>query len=161
MSTPPEERRTPGKASSEPEGAPPPVVALTKITILLRHIDDELAALRHEGDPDRLLSVVEDAPELTEVLGPLEDTLSEAARRLGIEPAPIDVRQRVWGPLHILWADLVEMSPERLRKQWGADDVPEAWPGLQRQLLAAVEHAIAALGRQPEPRAVPPPGVGP
>jgi hypothetical protein len=136
-------------------------VALTKIATLLRHVDNELAELRHQTAPDRLLSVVRDPPELTEVLGPLEEALSEAVRRLRIEPEPIDVRQRVRGPLHILWADLVDMSPEQLRRQWGAHDVPEAWPGLHRQLLAAVEHAIAALGQHHEPAAAPPPQGGP
>jgi len=63
------------------------------------------------------------------------------------------VRSRVRGPLHILWADLVELSPEGLRKYWGVRDVPPGWPKLHRDLMAAVESAIAQLGEGPVPGA--------
>ena len=98
------------------------------------------------------------SPGLDHVLGPLSEALAVAVQRLGVQAAPIDVRRRLRGPLHILWADLIEMSPEGLAKHWGAGDVPAAWPELQRLLLAAVENAIAAAA---EAHPGPPPPTGP
>ncbi len=95
------------------------------------------------------------------VLGPLSEALAEAVQRLGVRAEPTDVRRRLRGPLHILWADLIEMSPEGLGKHWGAQDVPGAWPELQRHLLAAVENAIAALAQPPEAHPGPPPPTMP
>jgi hypothetical protein len=151
----------PSESSGGSRGALPPLPALERIATLLRRIDDELATMRHEICPDRLLAVVEEGPGLDRVLGPLEEALGEAVQRLGVQAGSIDVRRRVRGPLHILWADLIEMSPEGLRQHWGAQDVPEAWPQLQRQLLTAVENAIAALAQPSEARPGPPPPTGP
>jgi hypothetical protein len=141
----------------EPGDLPPSVQALPKIVAFLRHIDDELAAARHENCPDRLLAIVEEVPDLDQILGPLENALAGAARRLGVQPEPIDVRRRLLAPLHMLWADLIDMSAEQLRKHYGAHDVPGPWPELQRELLTAVENAIAELGDRPGP----PPPTGP
>jgi hypothetical protein len=71
------------------------------------------------------------------------------------------VRRRVRGQLHILWADLIEMSPEGLGKHWDAHDVPEAWPELQRRLLAVVENGIAELAQPTEARPGPLPPTRP
>lgn len=52
----------PGESSGAPRGALPPLPALDRIATLLRHIDDELATMRHELYPDRLLAVVDEGP---------------------------------------------------------------------------------------------------
>ena len=138
----------------------PRIPAIVRIASLLRSIDDKLAALRAEGAPGRLLSVPEAGGDLGPVLSPLEEVLGEAVHRLGLHPEPVDMRQRTRGPLYLLWADLVDMAPDRLEKHWGAHDVPEAWPELRRQLLAAVEEAIAVLGPAPAPASGPLPPTG-
>ena len=130
------------------------VEALAKIGVFLRHIDDELAAARHENRPDRLLAIVEEVPDLDRILGPIENALAGAVHGLGVQPETIDVRRRLLAPLHMLWADLIDMSAEQLRKHYGALDVPGPWPELQREILTAVENAIAELGDRPGP---PPP----
>lgn len=124
---------------------------MARIAVLLRHIDGQLASLRHEAWPGRHLSVPQEVPDLDLVLGPVEDALVNAARELGLQAQLRDVRSRVRGPLHILWADLVELSPEGLRKHWGVRDVPEGWPRLHHDLMAAVEGAIARLGETTAP----------
>jgi len=140
----------------EGTGGPPelaqssgPVNPVARIAVLLRYLDDQLASLRHEAWPGRLLSVPQEVPDFDLVLGPVEDALASAARELGLHAQLRDVRSRVRGPLHILWADLVELSPEGLRKRWGVREVPQAWPRLHRDLMAAVEGAIAQLGDGP------------
>jgi hypothetical protein len=122
-----------------------PMPALERITVLLRHMDTQLAAARHEVASVRRLSVPEKVPDLDRVLSPLESVLGRAADTLGIEPAELDGRRALRGALHILWADLVDMSPGNLRKHWGVHDIPEHWPELHIELLAAVEEAISQL----------------
>ena len=124
----------------------PAGLGLQKIEVFLRFVDDELVAMKSDLSADRLLSVVEDPSDVTVVLERLRGTLGEVARALGVPPQPVDGRRRVRGSLHVLWEDVVEMSPDRLRKQFGLRDLPEAWPDLQRKLLAAVELAIRDLG---------------
>ena len=135
----------------EPLSALAPVDPVARIAVLLRHIDDQLASLRHEAWPGRHLSVPQEVPDLDLVLGPVEDALVNAARELGLQAQLRDVRSRVRGPLHILWADLVELSPEGLRKHWGVREVPQGWPRLHRDLMEAVEGAIARLGEGTAP----------
>lgn len=143
-----------GPAPNEPvrnePGAPapgpwPPAPALERITVLLRHVDTEVAALRGRVSADRQLSLVQELPDLDLAFGPIEKALAAAAETLGLEPAVLDGRKALRGALQILWADLIDMSPENLRKHWGLDDIPDQWPELHRRLVAAVEGAIAQL----------------
>lgn len=143
-----------GLPDDAPDGGPATyssVPALERIATLLRHIDEQLSTLRSETSTDRVLSVIEEVPKLGQVLGPLEQVLGQAVRRLGVKPEAVNVRRRMHGALNILWADLVDMSPQRLRSQWGAKDVPEEWAELHQRLLATVEAALVALGDHPEP----------
>ncbi len=134
---------------SDGPGGPPsslrPTPALERIVVLLRHIDTQLSTVKQEVSSNRRLSALEGVPDLDHVLGPLERALDIAANTLGLEPAVLDGRRALRGALHILWADLIDMSPEKLRKHWGLYDIPDDWPQLHRQLLAAVEEAIAQL----------------
>gem|GEM_PF-4041005 len=76
---------------------------------------------------------------------PIEDALAEAVTRLGLQPKTVDLRQRLTGPLSILWANLVDMAPKDIKNRWGAPDVPEEWEELRLRLLRAVEAAIENL----------------
>jgi hypothetical protein len=131
-----------------PAGPPSPLrptPALERIAVLLRHIDTQLATVKQEVSSDRRLSALENVPDLDHVLGPLEKALDAAAGTFGLEPVVLDGRRALRGALHILWADLIDMSPEKLRNHWGLADIPDEWPQLHQQLLAAVEEAIAQL----------------
>jgi hypothetical protein len=123
----------------------PPTPALDRIAVLLRHFDTQLAAVRGEVSLSRRLSVLADVPDLDRVLGPVERAIGATADRLGLEPIVLDGRRALRGTLHILWADLIDLSPEKLRRQWGLDDIPCDWAQSHRQLLAAVEEAITLL----------------
>ena len=137
-----------GLRKGEQEGSLPPLPAtsaLDRITVLLRHMDTELAAVRQQVSGARRLSIREEVPDLDWVLGPIERVLDSAADTFGLEPAVLDGRKALRGTVNILWADLIDMSPENLYKYWGVDDIPDDWRELHRQLLAAVETAIAQL----------------
>jgi hypothetical protein len=141
-----EEGRTVGWGGTEgPLSPSSPTPALERITVVLRHIDTQLAAVKQEVSTDRRLSRSEEVPDLDQVLGPLETLVGTAADTFGLEPAVFDGRRATRGALHIIWADLIDMSPDNLRKRWGVDDIPDGWPELHRQLLLAVEQAIAQL----------------
>jgi hypothetical protein len=43
-----------------------------------------------------------------------------------------------------------DREPERLKRAWGGHDLPDAWEGLHRRLLAAVDSARAAVEGTPE-----------
>jgi hypothetical protein len=146
MTAAPEE--VPDLRRDGPEGAAcssSPTAALKRIAVLLRHMDTQIAGVKQEVSSGRQLSMFEDVPDLDEVLGPLERLLGAAADVFGLEPVVLDGRRALRGTLHILWADLVDTSPENLRKYWGLDDIPDHWPELHSQLFAAVERAIAQL----------------
>ena len=123
----------------------PPTSALERVTVLLRHMDTQVAAVRQEVSVAHRLSVPEEVPDLDRLLGSIERALGTAADTFGIKPAVFDGRRALRGTLNIVWADLIDMSPENLRKHWGVDDIPEEWPELHSQLLSAVEGAIAQL----------------
>jgi hypothetical protein len=122
-----------------------PQTAVERITVWLRHIDTQLASMKQEVSSHRKLSRLEDVPDVDQILRPIEDVLGAAAASLGLEPAKLDGRRALRGGLHILWADLIDMSAENLRKHWGFGDVPNRWPELHRELVSAVERAIAQL----------------
>lgn len=118
--------------------------ALAKIAVLLRSLDDRVATLKHEASPGRLLTSPEGV-EVVAALAPIEEALALAVARLGLQPETADLRRRLLGPLHIMWADIVDMAPEYLETRWGAHDVPEEWGQLRLRLLGAVEEAISSL----------------
>lgn len=89
---------------------------------------------------------VEDAGDLALALAPALRAIEEAAGRVGAVPQPYSVRHAAAAALSILWADLVDLRPERLRQAWGLDDLPEEWTELHARLLAGVEEARARLG---------------
>jgi hypothetical protein len=123
----------------------PSTSALERVTVLLRHIDTQLAAVRQEVSTAHPLSVPEEVPELDRLLGSIETVVATAADTFGIKPAVFDGRRALRGTLNIVWADLIDLSPENLSKYWGVVDIPEQWPELHSQLLSAVEGAIVQL----------------
>jgi hypothetical protein len=39
----------------------------------------------------------------------------------------------------------MELDPDRMRRAYGTDELPAAWPAVRKQLIAAVERALAQL----------------
>jgi hypothetical protein len=39
----------------------------------------------------------------------------------------------------------MELDPDRMRRAYGTDELPTAWPAVREQLVAAVERALAQL----------------
>ena len=77
------------------------------------------------------------------------DAIIAAATDIGGSPSRRSHEAAARGVLSIVWADLIELDPERLKRAHGAHDLPEAWPAAQRRLIAAVEEALAELNRPP------------
>jgi len=117
-----------------------------RVEVFLRHLEHQLGSIEHVVEPGTVLSAVKEQVDLRRVLAPVKEALAEAVARLELKPDPVDLRQHARAVLYVAWANLSEMSPERLRRQWSADDVPEAWAELQHRLLIAVETAITELG---------------
>jgi hypothetical protein len=131
--------------STDVAEAPLPSPAIERIAVLLRHAEAQIVAMKQEVSPDHRLCVATEVPDLDQVLAPLQSALYTAAEILGLEPSARDGRRALRAMLHILWANLIDMSPENLRRHWGVKDVPPSWPTLHAQLVAAAEGAIAQL----------------
>jgi len=87
----------------------------------------------------------DDAGDLAAALAPALAAVDEAARRIGAVPASYSMRRAAESLLSILWSDLVDIEPERLRRAWGLDDLPDEWTELHTRLLAGIQEARARL----------------
>lgn len=113
----------------------------------------QLRALQAEVHADLALTrFSESVPELDELIDGLVGLLRAAAERVGIMPDRRSARRSAGAILSLLWADLVEIEPQRLVRAWGASDLPDDWAKLHARLLGAVRSAQTAVDR----RAVPP-----
>jgi hypothetical protein len=90
----------------------------------------------------------EPVPELDELLDGLVGLLRAAAEQIGVTPDQRSVRHSAGAILSLLWADLVEIEPERLRRACGAHDLPDDWQKLHAGLLGAVRSAQRAVDRR-------------
>jgi hypothetical protein len=88
---------------------------------LLRHTEAQLVAMKQEVSPERRLSVPSKVADLDRVLRPLQRALYDAAETLGLEPSRRDGRRALLAMLHILWANLTDMSPEKPAKALGCE----------------------------------------
>jgi hypothetical protein len=71
--------------------------------------------------------------------------LRAAAEQFGIAPDQRSARRSAGAILSLLWADLIEIEPQRLVRAWGAHDLPEDWRKLHAGLLGAVRSAQRAV----------------
>jgi hypothetical protein len=120
--------------------------------IAIRLIDAErqLRALQAEQAATLgLTRAVDPVDGLDRILDELVAVIGAAAAELAVKPAERSARGAVSAVLAILWSDLVELEPARLVRAWGASDLPEAWVGLHRRLLAAVEAARTTVDGAP------------
>jgi hypothetical protein len=113
---------------------------------LSRAETDLLAVLAEQrGRPD-LTDVTDRVPELDQVLAPVLEALRHAAAELGTGQAESSGRHSALAVVRLLWCDLVELEPDRLRRTRGTHDLPP-WPQLYAGLLAALTTASDRLER--------------
>lgn len=123
------------------------------IAVTLIDAERRLRALQAEPATRLALTrTVDPVDDLDRTLDALVEAIVAAAAELGVEPAERSTRRAVSATLGNLWSDLVEIEPRRLARAWAAHDLPDAWEGLHRRLLAAVDSARAAVDGTPERR---------
>jgi hypothetical protein len=83
---------------------------------------------------------------------PILNVIVSARKELAIGPQSISRQQLLAGSLSVLWSDLMEIEPERLKQQWGLVDIPETWSDLHCRMIAAVELALKEVERTPPDR---------
>lgn len=114
---------------------------------ILARYQRQLLCLRAELASSPSLTAWDDGPlEFGVVLDPVLAALESAANAIAARPQPGSRRARLGAELSILWADLIEVEPVRLQRNWGHRQVPEAWPEAHRSLLDAVTAAQRKLG---------------
>ena len=90
--------------------------------------------------------------DVDDVLGPVLDLLNAAANDMELPAQQRDHRAWVRSALSLTWVELLELEPDRMRRAYGSDDLPAAWPAVHRELLATVKRALAQLQiRDPAP----------
>lgn len=83
--------------------------------------------------------------DVADVLGPVLEALDAAAKEMELPAQKRDHRAGARAALSLVWADLMELDPGHMRRAYGSDDLPEAWPAARGELIAAVERALAQL----------------
>jgi hypothetical protein len=105
----------------------------------LREVVDEPQA---ELRMTRLDDVVSN---IADLLGPPLQAFDGAAKEMALPARQRSHRAAARGALSLVWTDLTELDPDRMRRAYGTDELPAAWPAVRKQLIAAVERALAQL----------------
>jgi hypothetical protein len=82
------------------------------------------------------------------LLHPVLLAIRHAASAIGAEPVPRSRRGTIEGLLSIMWSDLIDLEPEKLRSRWGLHDLPPAWAEEQARQYTTVELAHRRLRGQ-------------
>jgi hypothetical protein len=90
----------------------------------------------------RLDDVVTD---IADLLGPPLQAFNGAATEMALPAQQRSHRAAARGALSLERTDLMELDPDRMRRAYGTDELPAAWPAVRKQLAAAVERALAQL----------------
>jgi hypothetical protein len=71
--------------------------------------------------------------------------ITPLAAALGLTPLPIAffaiLVAMIAAYLILVWTDLMELDPEPMRRAYGTNDLPAAWPAVRKELIAAIEQA--------------------
>lgn len=103
---------------------------------------------------ERRLREVVDEPHAELRMTRLTDVVTDIADLLA--PAPPGIRRggegdglgraaAARGAHSLVWTDLMELDPDRMRRAYGTDELPGAWPAARKQLIAAVDRVLAQL----------------
>ena len=107
-----------------------------------RRLREVVDAPQAELRMTRLDDVITD---IAALLGPPLHALSGAASEMALAAPQRSHRAAARGALSLVWTDLMELDPDRMRRAYGTDEMPTAWPAVRRQIIAAVERALAQL----------------
>ena len=83
--------------------------------------------------------------DIADVLGPPLEAFDAAAKEMALPARRRSHRAAARGTLSLVWTDLMELDPDRMCRGYGTNELPTAWPAVRRQLIAAVERALAQL----------------
>jgi hypothetical protein len=123
--------------------------AVRFLSTQLSHQERQVLAVQAELDSAPALSRWEDPlVEADSVLHPVLTAIRHAGSVVGAEPVPRSRRGATAGLLSVMWTDLIDLEPEKLRARWGMEDLPPAWVEEQAEQIAAVESALSQLRRQ-------------
>jgi len=122
--------------------------AVNWLSTQLSHKERQVLVLRAELESSPVLSRWDDPPvEADAVLGPVLLAIRHAASAVGAAPVPRSRRGAIDGLLSIMWSDLIDLEPDRLRSRWGMHDLPPAWAEEQARVFTVVESARTWLRR--------------
>jgi hypothetical protein len=109
----------------------------------------QVLAMQAELESSPVLSRWKDPPvDAGAVLDPVLLAIRHAASAVGAEPVPRSRRGAIEGLLSVMWSDLIDLGPGKLRSQWGLHDLPRSWAEEQAGQIAAVESARNRLRQQ-------------
>lgn len=113
----------------------------------LSHQERQILAVQAELKSSPMLSRWEGlSADADAMLHPVLLAIRHAASAIGAEPVPRSRRGTIEGFLSIMWSDLIDLEPEKLRSRWGMHDLPPAWAEEQARQSTAVELARYRLG---------------
>lgn len=102
----------------------------------------QVLAVQAELESSPSLSQWEDPPvDADAVLRPVLLAIRHAASAVGAEPVSRSRRRALTALLSVMWSDLIDLEPGKLRSRWGMHDLPPAWAEQQARQYAAVELA--------------------
>lgn len=123
--------------------------AMTWLSTQLSRQERQVLAVQAELESSPALSRWEDPPvDAGAVLRPVLLAIRHSASAIGAEPVPRSRRGAVEGLLSVMWSDLIDAEPGKLRTRWGMRDLPPAWAEEQARQYAVVESARSQLRRQ-------------
>jgi hypothetical protein len=115
----------------------------------LSHQERQVLAAQAELESSPALSWWADTPlDADAVLGPVLLAIRHGAAAVGAEPVAHSRRGTLEGLLSVMWSDLIDSEPDKLRSRWGMHDLPPAWAEEQARQCAAVESARNQLRRR-------------
>jgi len=123
-------------------GAPSPDLHATiarALALCERRLRESVDEPRAELGMTVIEGVVAD---VDDILGPVLEAFNAAAKEMGLPAQMRNHRAGAQAALSLVWADLMELDPDRMRRAYGSDDLPAAWPAVRRELIAAVERAL-------------------
>jgi hypothetical protein len=122
--------------------------AMRLLSTHLSHQERQILAVRAELGSSPALSRWEDSlVDGDAVLDPVLLAIRHAASAVGAEPVPRSRNGAIEGLLSVMWSDLIDLGPDKLRSRWGMHDLPPAWAEQQARQIGAVESARNRLRR--------------
>lgn len=122
--------------------------AMRLLSTQLSHQERQILAVQAGLESSPMLSRWQDPPvDGDAVLDPVLLAIRHAASAVGAEPVPRSRRGAIDGLMSVMWSDLIDLGPDKLRSRWGMHDLPPAWADEQARHIATIELARNRLRR--------------